>query len=148
MSPARPGRLRIEHRSNGTRHTLALAGELDCVTAPRLEAHVMRLCASGASEVALELDSVSFIDSRGAMAMLLAKRRCEVCGASFAMRRARAQLGRPLELAGLMDRLAFAQRHASQPRRPLRRRRARAGMGSRPGGNRSAGRSGRAPASE
>ena|SRR5438270_2683313 len=49
----------------GTRHTLALTGELDIVTAPVLEGAILHAHEAGAEHVALDCGGLDFIDSTG-----------------------------------------------------------------------------------
>jgi anti-anti-sigma factor len=58
------------------RHNLTLVGELDLVTAPRLNAAIGRICAEGAAELLLDLRQLTFIDSTGLRAMLSAAKTC------------------------------------------------------------------------
>jgi len=58
------------------RCSLALVGELDLVTAPRLDAAIGRICADGAAELLLDLRELTFMDSTGLRAMLAAAKTC------------------------------------------------------------------------
>jgi anti-sigma B factor antagonist len=120
MSPVRPGELEIGAISEDARHTLLLIGEMDFVTAPTLEARVVALCAAGACEIVLDLTELTFIDSRGLMAILLSRKRCESRGCEFSMTRGRDPVQRLFELTGFIDKLPF--REGSSPARYRRRR--------------------------
>jgi anti-anti-sigma factor len=113
MSTMRPGELQLRDEAEDARHTLALVGEMDFLTAPTLEARVVQLCAAGAGEIVLDLTGLSFIDSRGLMAILLSKKRCESRGCSFSMTRGQDPVQRLFELTGFIDKLPF--RDAAPP---------------------------------
>ena len=53
-----------EQTDNGTT-VVAVAGELDVLSAPQLDAELTRLLASGSSPVVLDLAGVDFMDSTG-----------------------------------------------------------------------------------
>jgi anti-sigma B factor antagonist len=64
-----------ESVQNG-RCSLALVGELDLVTAPRLDAAIGRICAGDAAELLLDLRELTFMDSTGLRVMLAAAKTC------------------------------------------------------------------------
>jgi len=109
MSTMRPGELQLRDDSQDARHTLFLTGEMDFVTAPTLEARIVQLCAAGASEITIDLADLSFIDSRGLMAILLSKKRCESRGCSFSMTRGQDPVQRLFEVTGFIDKLPFRE---------------------------------------
>jgi anti-sigma B factor antagonist len=123
MSAKRPGELEVREDAQDARHTLFLTGEMDFVTAPTLEARVVRLCASGAAEITIDLTSLSFIDSRGLMAILLSKKRCESRDCGFSMTRGQDPVQRLFEVRGVVDKLPF--RDAPPERRASRKSRRR-----------------------
>jgi anti-sigma B factor antagonist len=120
MSPVRPGELQIREISEDARHTLLLIGEMDFVTAPTLEARVVALCAAGACEILLDLTELSFIDSRGLMAILLSRKRCESRRCELSMTRGQDPVQRLFELTGFIHKLPF--REGPSPARYRRRR--------------------------
>jgi anti-sigma B factor antagonist len=109
MSTMRPGELQLGDDVQDTRHTVTLVGEMDFLTAPTLEAKVVQLCAAGAGEIVLDLTGLSFIDSRGLMAILLSKKRCESRGCRFSMTRGQDPVQRLFELTGFIDKLPFRE---------------------------------------
>ncbi|HEY4429205.1 MAG TPA: STAS domain-containing protein [Solirubrobacteraceae bacterium] len=127
MSSVRPGHLEIREASMDARHTLCLGGEMDFVTAPALEARVVQLCAAGACEIILDLTALSFIDSRGLMAILLSRKRCESRGCEFSMTRGQDPVQRLFEVTGFIDKLPFRQ--GGSPARYRRRRKRHPGQG-------------------
>jgi len=73
----------IVEREHERRFALVVSGDLDPMTAPRLEAAVARACTQGAREVEIDLGDVPFIDSAGIWALLRAKEQCEENRAGF-----------------------------------------------------------------
>jgi anti-anti-sigma factor len=133
MSTMRPAELQIREIAKDAAHTLFLIGEMDYVTAPALEARVVALCAAGASEIVLDLSDLSFIDSRGLMAILLSKKRCESRACQFSMTRGQYPVQRLFELTGFIDKLPFRE---SSPTGTSRRKRKRPASSPRPRGRR------------
>jgi anti-sigma B factor antagonist len=119
MLAVRPGGLQLIDDARDARHVLSLRGEMDFVTAPSLEARIVALCASGAGEIVLDLSGLSFIDSRGLMAILLSKKRCESRGCRFSMTRGPDPVQRLFEVTGYIDKLPF--RDAASAPGPSRR---------------------------
>jgi anti-sigma B factor antagonist len=73
---AQPGQLQIAHDQDGGRERLALAGELDVVTAPSLDTTVARLLSGRVESLIIDLRSVTFIDSSGLRTVLTAWDSC------------------------------------------------------------------------
>lgn len=71
------GSLRLNTRIVGDSYTIVLSGELDVASAPMLEEALREACASGASEVVLDMGGIEFMDSTGLRAILRGKARCE-----------------------------------------------------------------------
>jgi anti-anti-sigma factor len=59
------------------RRRIVVAGELDLATAPELESTLSGLCTDGATEIEIDLRGVSFVDSTGIRALLVAKDECD-----------------------------------------------------------------------
>ncbi len=72
----RPPPFKIEQRVEHDRYRLAVSGELDIATAPDLARSIATLCQAGAIRIVIDLQAVSFIDSTGLRAIMLAKDRC------------------------------------------------------------------------
>ncbi len=86
MSRGATGELKLEGSEAGSgRHVLSLVGEIDVDSSAHLEARVLQLCADGAAGVTLDVTELSFIDSRGLLAVMLSMKRCKSCGCDFAM---------------------------------------------------------------
>jgi anti-sigma B factor antagonist len=73
---AHTGQLQIAHDQDGAHERLALAGELDVLTAPSLDAAVERLLSGPVKSLILDLRSVTFIDSSGLRTVLTAWDSC------------------------------------------------------------------------
>ena len=74
------GGLQITEERREDALVLALKGELDLRTAPRLRVHLAELLHRGDVDVVLDLEGVEFIDSTGLAAMLNALRRLTRAG--------------------------------------------------------------------
>jgi anti-sigma B factor antagonist len=89
------------------RHRLVLTGELDLAPAAELEAMLLRLCADGTKEIALDLSKLRFMGSTGLRIVLLAKELCEQHGYEFLLIAGPRNIQRMFELTGLLDVLPF-----------------------------------------
>jgi anti-anti-sigma factor len=99
-------KLRLQVHAAGDRHTLCVGGELDLATVPELEAALSDLVAV-ASEIVIDLDGVSFMDSQGLRCVLNRKKECESRGVAFSLAAVKPQARRVLEIAGVLDSLPF-----------------------------------------
>ncbi len=90
-------------------HTLVLAGELDRVSAPVLEAEIERLCEAGVMALTIDLRALSEIDSVGVAVIV---HRCGWCARRGCRMRLLADAG-PLQQAfakaGVGTRIEFTQ---------------------------------------
>jgi anti-sigma B factor antagonist len=77
--------LAIETRTEGGRTILRVSGELDLYTAPRLREAVVGATDDGATDVVVDLDDVSFIDSSGLGVLVACLKRVRERGGSFAV---------------------------------------------------------------
>ena len=59
---------------------VAVEGDLDMATAPRLEAAVTEALAGGAQQVTIDLGGVSFVDSSGLRVLIVIDRRAQQDG--------------------------------------------------------------------
>jgi anti-anti-sigma factor len=85
---------------------LALRGELDMATAPKLEEHLMLVEQGGVRGVLLDLRDLTFVDCAGLQTFLKAKRRAADNGHRFALVGAKDQLRRILQVTatqGVLD---------------------------------------------
>lgn len=86
-----------DHRRNEIAR-LALRGELDLATAPKLEEHLLRVERDGMGAVLLDLRDLTFVDSAGLRTFLSAHRRAEDNGHRMAMIGANDQLRKLLQV--------------------------------------------------
>jgi anti-sigma B factor antagonist len=92
----------------GGQNTLVLVGELDLASAPIFEAKMRQLCENGTSTVALDFSQLSFIDSTGVRAVLIASELCKRHGHALSLTPGTGGVQRVFEMTGLLDALPFA----------------------------------------
>jgi stage II sporulation protein AA (anti-sigma F factor antagonist) len=105
--PFGPRSFKVQDVVSDGRHRLILTGELDLAPAAELEAMLLRLCADGTKEIALDLRKLSFMGSTGLRVVLLAKELCEQHGYEFLVIPGPRNIQRMFELTGLLDVLPF-----------------------------------------
>jgi anti-anti-sigma factor len=105
--PFGPRSFEVQDVVSGGRHRLVLTGELDLAPAAELEATLLRLCADGTKEIALDLSKLRFMGSIGLRLMLLARELCEEHGYEFQLIAGPANIQRVFEMTGLLDVLPF-----------------------------------------
>jgi anti-sigma B factor antagonist len=86
----------------GSRVILRLAGELDIFYAPRLKETVSTVLAAGTSACVLDLGAVTFVDSSGIRALLMARKEAVEHGASLVIRGVSPFVCRLLDSTGLL----------------------------------------------
>ena len=86
-------------------HVLAVAGELDALSAPKLGRRLMRLTTPGAKRIVVDLSAATFIDSSGLGVILEALRNLAGGGGRLALVCPTQRLLRPFEIAGVTSRL-------------------------------------------
>jgi anti-sigma B factor antagonist len=92
-----------------TRHTLVLTGELEITSAGELQDLVARICDEGAGrDLALDLTGLTFLDSTGLQAIIVAQRLCREAQIGFMLTPARGAVQHLLEITGLTDVLPFS----------------------------------------
>ena len=91
--------IQLEHADHET--VVHLFGDLDLAAEPEVEATLGDLCDAGRN-VIIDTSGVTFIDSSGIRALLVARQRCLDGGGAFALRQPSAQVSRLLELVGLI----------------------------------------------
>jgi len=101
------GSLALRSERQGEKHVVALSGELDLDGAPRLEEELLRVEATDASSIVVDLRELHFIDSTGLRLLVMAAERSESNG-RFAILRGPKQVHRVFEITDLVDRLPFA----------------------------------------
>jgi anti-sigma B factor antagonist len=97
------GQLQIAHDEDGARERLALAGELDVVTAPSLDAAVERLLSGGVVSLIIDLRSVTFIDSSGLRTVLTAWDSCREASCELLLIPGDGACLRLFRLTGVLD---------------------------------------------
>jgi anti-sigma B factor antagonist len=100
--------LSIRNTARAGARTLALTGELDLDSANKLEKAVREVCASGA-ELVIDLRNVTFMDSTGLRALIVAGTLCEEKGHELRIIPGE-DIQRILEMTGLDRVFAFTSR--------------------------------------
>ncbi len=88
-------------------HVVELLGELDIAGAPNLEEELMRVEATDAPSIVIDLSALEFIDSTGIRLLLMAADRC-ADDSRLTILRGPQQVHRVFELTDLVGRLPFA----------------------------------------
>jgi anti-sigma B factor antagonist len=86
-----------------TRAVVAVRGELDAYSAPRLENQISKLLSESVDEVVLDLSDTGFLDSSGLRAILSAHRRLAESDRRLQLRSPSEAVTRLLEITGLTD---------------------------------------------
>jgi anti-anti-sigma factor len=98
--------------------TLRLSGELDLVTAPRVERQALDLFARGFQRIVLDLAGIEFVDSTGLRMMLRLQMHAEEQDGLFEIARPSSAAHRLLEVTGMQARFPLADASAAErPRR-------------------------------
>ena len=100
------GSLALRSTREGEVHIIELIGELDLDGAPRLEEELLRVEASDASSIVVDLGGLEFIDSTGIRLLVMASERCDE--GRFSLLRGPKQVHRVFEITDLAGRLPFA----------------------------------------
>jgi anti-anti-sigma factor len=96
-----------ERREDGTIF-VAIAGELDVASAPRLQKTLARLCADDqTSALTLDLSQLTFIDSTGLAVIAYASRLCERRDCELSVIRGPDAVHNVFEITGLAEHLPF-----------------------------------------
>jgi anti-anti-sigma factor len=82
---------------------LTLFGELDVVSAPKLERMLSEVLGQPHARVMLDLTGLRFVDSAGVSVLIKAKQQAETDGVTLVLRRPTEQLERVFALVGLAD---------------------------------------------
>ncbi len=97
----------LHERAGLAQRTLVLSGELDLACAPTLDAAVERICTDQIETLTLDLSKLTFMDSTGLRAILLAEDLCERHDCKLVVIPGPAQVQRLFEVTGLLERLPF-----------------------------------------
>jgi anti-anti-sigma factor len=98
----------LRSQRDGATHTISPAGELDIATAPELEAELLRVEATDAHPIMLDLSALEFIDTTGIRLIMEADARSRADSKRLVLLRPNARVFRAFEICGLADRLPFA----------------------------------------
>jgi anti-sigma B factor antagonist len=97
----------LKHAVRDGRHTLALCGELDIVSAGELKDVLLEVSRDGTSGVTLDLSGLTFMDSTGLYMVLFAQELTQRHGCDFSVIPGTPQIQRVFALTGLLDVLPF-----------------------------------------
>jgi anti-sigma B factor antagonist len=86
---------------------LALAGELDVISAPELAEQLEALAADASPRVLLDLSGLSFVDSAGVSVLVKARHAAEESGRRLILRNATEQVHQVFSVLGLASWLAY-----------------------------------------
>jgi anti-sigma B factor antagonist len=95
--------LLIATRREGGTAIVELVGELDLYGSPKLVAAVSDLLADRPSAVVVDASALTFADSAGLRAFLIARKDADAAGATFSLTRVSEPLDRVLEMTGLRE---------------------------------------------
>jgi anti-sigma B factor antagonist len=104
----RPGELTISSEREGDVHVIAVTGELDLATAAELEQELLRVEATDAESIVVDLAGLRFMDSTGIRVMIAADARSRADSQRLALLRGPDAVQRVFELTGVVDLLPFA----------------------------------------
>jgi anti-anti-sigma factor len=102
------GELSMQSARDADTHTIRLRGEMDIANAADVEKELLRVEATDAATIVLDLAELTFIDSTGIRLLLMADGRSRIDGERLVLRRPPEGVLRVLRLAGLEDRLRFS----------------------------------------
>jgi anti-sigma B factor antagonist len=96
--------LRVSSRSQGDHIVLALVGEIDLYTAPRLQSELTSALSDGKSaQIVVDMSGVEFCDSTGMNVLLAAHRVATERGGGLALAAPRSSVRKILEVTGLQS---------------------------------------------
>lgn len=101
------GSLVLRSEREGDTHVVGLLGELDIAGASSLEEELLRVEATDAPSIVIDLSSLEFIDSTGIRLVLMAADRC-ADDERLTILRGPKQVHRVFEITDLVSRLPFA----------------------------------------
>lgn len=100
-APEEPPALDLDVTSGGGRTVVVVRGEVDSVTAPRLEAALLAAPLAGATTLEVEMGEVGLLGSVGLSVLLAASRRCRQAGVELVLCHVRDSVWRTFEVTGL-----------------------------------------------
>jgi anti-sigma B factor antagonist len=102
------GAFTVRSERDGGTHRIAPTGELDLATAADVEAELLRVEATDAEAIVLDLSGVDFIDSSGIRLIVTADARSRADSNRLSLVRPSDGVFRVFEICGVADRLPFA----------------------------------------
>ena len=102
------GDLELRSERTGEQHVIALCGELDLAGADQVTEELLRVEATDACEIVVDLSELRFIDSSGIRLIVEADGRSRADGNRSRLIRGPALVRRVFEIRGVTDRLPFA----------------------------------------
>jgi anti-anti-sigma factor len=104
----RLGDLTLRSEREGAIHSICLSGELDLATADAVNDEIMRVEASDAGSIILDLSGLTFIDSTGMRLVVNAATRSRADSDRLTLLRGGPAVQRAFQLTGLEEQLPFA----------------------------------------
>jgi anti-anti-sigma factor len=101
------GALTICSERDGDTHVIALAGELDLVSAPEVERELRRVEAGDADTIIVDLSGLKFVDSTGIRLLIETEQRSRWDAGRLALRRPPDLVFRVFTIAGIDELLPF-----------------------------------------
>jgi anti-anti-sigma factor len=95
--------LSVSTQSEDARVVVALAGELDLHEAKRLSAAMSEVLTGPITAIEVDVRKLTFIDSAGIRAVLIARAEAERLGVAFRLWGASTAVGRIMKIAGVED---------------------------------------------
>lgn len=93
--------LKVSTRSHAGHALVAIAGEIDLYTAPRLQSEFTRLLQDGPHRVVIDMSAVDFCDSTGMNVLLSALKRVKEQGGELDVAAPRPAVRKILQVTGL-----------------------------------------------
>jgi anti-sigma B factor antagonist len=93
--------LLVESRERGSWTVFDVKGEVDLDTAPHLKAELAEAVKGGASNIAVNLEGVDFLDSSGLGVLIGSLKRCKEAGGTLALVSPRRPVRKVLSITGL-----------------------------------------------
>jgi len=93
--------LKVSTRSTPGYAVMAIAGEIDLYTAPRLQAEFTRLLENGPARIVIDMSGVEFCDSTGMNVLLSALKRMRERGGQLEVAAPRPAVRKILQVTGL-----------------------------------------------
>jgi anti-sigma B factor antagonist len=99
------GELSMRSQRVGDAHTISVTGEMDLATAPDVEQELIRVEATDAATIVLDLGGLTFLDGTGIRMLIVADARSRSNGHPLSLRRPPEHVLRVLRVCGMADRL-------------------------------------------